>query len=372
MKFSKKLIVSSLASVMAVSLVGAVTGTVAWYQYNTRVTTSLIGMNVAETGVLDISATSATAGFTRDLVTRDLTNDTSLTPITFGVTQDADDAMPNPLTAYKNPNASLNRDGVNPGSYSQVYQSATAADYIQYTVYLRGRTVNDVTGGLQLTAEKVYLSEFVLQNVGSGAIIDGLRIHLACFDDSSSATADRNYLISNTARSTMPLSGVLDCDADGISDRVGGYEWDEHRDDVVTYGTVDQVQTTIAPATLVNAADANGVITDNAGKLIVTTPTTADHASKIVVTIWMEGWDTFQTQNIQTVTAVTPAADTDVSSGYYTDRLATSAATGTADGSTVYYQKAAAVAPMWSGEHTDGAQFKLGMTFAVSSDAFTD
>lgn len=38
-------------------------------------------------------------------------------------------------------------------------------------------------------------------------------------------------------------------------------------------------------------------------------------------------------------TAVTPANATDVSSGYYTDEACTTPATGTADGTTVYYQK---------------------------------
>ena len=77
MKISKKIIISSLSTALGVSMVGAISGTVAWYQYNTAVRTSLIGMNVAETGVLEISATSATTGFRRDLVTSDLGVDTT-------------------------------------------------------------------------------------------------------------------------------------------------------------------------------------------------------------------------------------------------------------------------------------------------------
>ncbi|MCR4911900.1 MAG: hypothetical protein K5925_05185 [Bacilli bacterium] len=383
MKISKKIIISSLSTALGVSLVGAISGTVAWYQYNTAVRTSLIGMNVAETGVLDISATSATTGFKRDLTSSELgiATDLNITPITWetGANQTASSALSG--TAYKNPNSALNRaakdagGGHAPGAYADVYQAAVATDYIQYTVYLRGRTVDNATGGFTLTAEKVYLTDFVLNNVDSGVIAEGLRVHIACYDDSTSVSPDRNYLISKTAKAALPLFGKLDCDDDGIADRIGGYEWSANRDDVVTYGTDTRTQTTIAPSSLINTPDANGVITDDAGKLIVTTPTTADHASKLVVTVWLEGWEnsTNLQKEIQHITAEKPAAESDVE-GKYADRYAATAALtagSKADGKSYYYTKNAAVTvPMWSGLNTDGAKFQLGMTFNVSSDAF--
>lgn len=374
-KVSKKLIVSSLASVMAVSLVGAVTGTVAWYQYNTRVTTSLIGMNVAETGVLEISATSATAGYRADLVTADLgLASTRITPVTFNndANQTATGVLP--TNAYKNPNHAKNRVakdagvGHAAGSYADVYTAASTstaseAGYIQYTVYIRGKTVDNVTGGFTQTAEEVKLLDLTLNEVDSGSITEGMRIHLACYDDSASGTADRNFLLSKTAKTELPLFGKLDLDGDGVADRLGGYEWLTDRDDVVTYGKDGVTQSTQAISALVAA-----------NTTIVTTPAVADHASKIVITVWLEGWDyAVGSQTIKNVTATKPAADTDVSSGYYTDRNATVSATGTADGNTVYYQSQNVTnVPMWSGLNTDGAYFNLGITFGVADDAFAD
>ena len=52
---SKKLIISALSTGMGVSLVGAITGTVAWYQYSTRSTVSFVGTSLASSKNLLIS-----------------------------------------------------------------------------------------------------------------------------------------------------------------------------------------------------------------------------------------------------------------------------------------------------------------------------
>lgn len=235
MKISKKLVVSSLATLMATSMVGAITGTVAWYQYNTRATVSIIGMNAAETGLLEISATSNSAGFKRDLTSQDILTaagrtDFSLTPVTFAggnVTAAALPKVESVVKAYKNPDKSSKtvvEDGSDystRGSYATNWDEATSVDdYIQFSIYLRARTVDNVSGGFTQTAEDVYLTDFVFEKLGTPDITDAMRIHLA-IDADGNGTDDSFLLLSKTARTDLPLKGMLDQDDDAIADRIG-------------------------------------------------------------------------------------------------------------------------------------------------------
>lgn len=403
-KVSKKLIVSSLASVMAVSLVGAVTGTVAWYQYNTRVTASLIGMNVAETGILEISKDGT--NFTRDLTSADLVfagsrTDTKLHPMTWatGANQTATSALSG--TAYKNPDvvnkavASNGSDYATRGSYATAWDVATAKnDYIQFDLYIRAREVDNVSGGFTQTAEDVYITDFVLADVGSGKIAEGLRIHMAVDPNGVASSGDEvNYLFSKTAKDGLALSGNLDQDNDGIADRVGGYEWAIHREDVITYGEGAYTQTTTALSAQKATRDSanNYAITAaDASKKLFTTPTTG--ATKITFTIWMEGWDT--AVGTKTVTKYSYAATdpaptvgttvvTDLFEQYKLNGTpiegnyiqSKGGAEGKAEAGVTYYTRTAdntVKVADWSGENTDGASFQFGLTFDIGRGTFAD
>ena len=54
MKFNKKVFIPVLATAMGLSVIGGIAGAVAWYQYNSKVSTSFAGASVADTGVLQI------------------------------------------------------------------------------------------------------------------------------------------------------------------------------------------------------------------------------------------------------------------------------------------------------------------------------
>ena len=291
MKINKKLVTSSLATTMAISLAAAISGTVAWYQYNTRVTTSIIGTSVADTGVLQISTDET--NWERDLVTADLIGaPVELTPVTFGA-MNADGSLP--ATAYKKPDASKNGlDGANPGSYTQVYQTATLnQDYLRYTVYLRAMEVNDDSArdsdGLDQVEKDVYLTNITFANLNaSGHIAEGLRAHLA-IDLDNDGNNDKYLLVSKTAVEDLELSGALDLDGNGKADHVGGLEWNPNRNNIVHYGNNGDLQTTIGAAALQAERNGDGSITPNAAKKLFTT-----HKSenvKVTVTLWIEGWD---------------------------------------------------------------------------------
>ena len=285
-----KITVASLASLMSLAMVGGIAGTVAWYQFNTRVTTTIIGTNVSNTGVLQISKDGAE--WTRDLITEDLigqrTNGALITPVTFGQLNE-DGSLP--AHAYKAPDASENAYIANVnelGSYAHVYQQADKEhDYIQYDVYLRTMAANN--GGLEQVSLPVFLSDILLDNVG-GEIAKGLRVHLAIAEDG--ANANKFVFLSKEGVNHLALSSVLDLDADGNADIKGGYEHNNDRDKVVVYGNDGEYQDAKSIADI-KANRLNGEIdpwnVDNIDKIICHTQEA--NPVKVTVTLWFEGWD---------------------------------------------------------------------------------
>ncbi len=373
MKISKKIIISSLSTALGVSLVGAISGTVAWYQYNTAVRTSLIGTSVAGTGMLEISGNGT--DWKSALTTSDYTFaggrvGTQIRPVTFytSASYDEDDALP--ANAWKNPNFKKNwSDIANAGKYATVYEAATAQyDYIQYTIYLRAMTVDNVSGGLAQKAEGVYLTNFILNDVSPWAISSGMRVHLA-IDADGNDTPEANILINKTnANVTTKLFGALNLDdeideADWVySD---GWGWEGATKNTVRYGaTEDHTQTSKKIDSVKDSA--------MSGAALFNTP--ASGASKITVTIWLEGWDTSVGSKV-IYKEKTPAAGVGeaLEAGLFTRSGATyTAAEGNRVEGVVYYEKANEAAPMWSGLNTDGAQFQFGLEFSVKDNAFVD
>ena len=286
-----KITVASLASLMSMAMVGGIAGTVAWYQFNTRVTATVIGTNVSNTGVLQISKDGAE--WTRDLITEDLIgarDNALITPVTFGQLN-ADGSLP--AQAYKAPDASENAYVANVddlGSYAKVYQQADKdLDYIQYDVFLRTMAATD--GGLEQVSLPVFLSDILLEDIG-GEITKGLRVHLAV-DEDNDDSADKFVFLSKDGVEHLALSGLLDLDADGKADVKGGYEGNANRDKVVVYGNDGEYQKAQSIADVKASRDANGDIDPwalgNIDKIICHTQVA--NPVKVTVTIWFEGWD---------------------------------------------------------------------------------
>ncbi|MCR4911899.1 MAG: hypothetical protein K5925_05180 [Bacilli bacterium] len=294
MKISKKLVVSSLSTAAALSFVAALSGTLAWFQYNTRVSTTVIGTGVAETGILQIRKQGGE--WTRDLITADLIgereNKALITPVTFGKLE-ANDKLPD--QAYKNPDASENAYATNLGSYDEVYEQADKEhDYIQYTVEFRAMDVENTGNGLKQVSVPVFLSNFLLENyveAGAGSIIDGLRVHLA-IDDEGDGAVNKNLLLSKNGVENLELFGALDLDGDEKADRKGGYEGNANRDKQVVYGNEGEYQTAKKASDLV-ATRVNDNYDEwdvsNMDKVLFHTSETG--FSKVTVTLWFEGWD---------------------------------------------------------------------------------
>lgn len=323
MKFNKKIVVASLSTVMGLSLVGAITGVVAWYQYSTRATASFIGTSVANTGVLQIGKKTGENSYTwyRDLSGDTLTgstNNNKLTPVTFGAIGDNNI----PGTAYMQPEAGVS--GVTETDTGDPYRNWKVAEagkqYLQFEVYLQAKKAanNATTGADELVAKDVYLSDITLADVTSGKLAsEALRVHIAVDGGSK-------FLISKNTINQLALYGSLDLDGDGNADKVGGYVFNEGYNSDLTYGRKDDKQTTKGIDAVKVSRDENGNITGEAevllAKKILTTKTTGP--TKLTITIWLEGWHLFNSSAI------------------------------------------------WNGEETANTKVNVGLTFDVGKNAF--
>lgn len=286
MKFNKKIAVPVLSTVMSLSLIGGVSGAVAWYQYNSRVSASFVGSSVANTSVLQIGTDGQNGiEWGRDKVFGTTANDNKLLPVTFGQMA-ANNVLP--ADAYHTPEAGA-------GDYGAGWEHATAGvEYVQFKMYLRAYAsdATEATGYKQV-AKDVYLSEIVLEDAaGSTAdVSEALRVHIAVKNGS-------NFLISENKVTNLNLYGPLNLDMAEGDDTLGGYAWENegHRDDELTYGHDQDVQNTLGIADIVQEADNNGYMPETANnKRICQTPTTGE--TEITVTVWLEGWHKFGTGN---------------------------------------------------------------------------
>ena len=326
MKFNKKITVVSLSTVLGLGLVGSITGAVAWYQYSTRTTSSIIGTSTGNGGTLQIKANGGS--WKRDLVTADAiaaTNGfTAFQPVTFGETA-KNAALP--ATAYKQPvrsEADMTKWAAATGG------NANTNDYLQYTINLQALQLN---GNANERVEKaVYITDFVIKDHNTEDaldISDAVRIHFAVTDGQGT----RYFLISkNSLGEGMATHGNLDLDGDGQLDKADRYEF-EAATDLIDYGKntangATNVQTSYVYSDLVATKDNNGNIAANQdSKIIAYTPADNNSETTIVVTIWNEGWQKF---------------DGD---------------TGNNDA-------------MWDPSKRNAAQFDIGFTFDVGDHAF--
>ena len=292
MKFNKKLVVTSLSTVLGLGIVGSISGTFAWYQYSTRASASIIGVSSAEAGMLQIKASTASTWADKDLATDDLIGtrtDRKIYPVTFGGFA-KNEALP--AKAYKNPEAGEEKMNI------EKNEASAAKQYIQYTVNLRA-----VNAAGSLVEKDVYISDLVLTDTSTsvGNVTNALRMHIAC--------GSKYFLVAPGDARDMDCHGKLDLNGDGALDTINDtedhrFEWDKVAEpaEKLEYGFYNEAanpsdpeeldetkQTTYTTDEVVNGRGSDGKIAHNDDKLIGTTPTTG--SLNVTVTIWLEGWE---------------------------------------------------------------------------------
>ncbi len=295
---NKKIIVSTLALAMGAALAGSVSGTVAWYQYSTRATTSYIGSSAKCGENLQISLDGT--NFKSELLISDFASKaradkkgTALLPITFGAGQVVGE------TAAADPALTATVPYQHPKYQNFAYGTWGTADansYLQYDLYFR---VLDVDGAAaadaNYLAKNIYFEDLTLNFTPTGtpananAFKDALRIQF----DQVSGTGAKRILLSNTARTSLKLGGKLDLNGDTIDDKVKGYvfgDTDTRADGV--YGDESILQNTETYATYKGTLS-NGSLTAGTKALGKTVAGAYDSGTALhfVVTVWLEGWD---------------------------------------------------------------------------------
>ena len=229
MKINKKnVIIPSLLTTISAALVGSIAGTVAWYQYNTRVSASYKGVTAgSKTENLQLSLdksnwkTELKAADIQTYLTEHGHNGSNLRPVTTGA-QEKDKEL---NTLYRNP--------IYQHEKVETWGLADAEeDYITFPIYLRVQDINGKqdTADATMLEKKVYLQNLLLDGKGSDKdITDALRFHLS--------GKDAKALISRDGGETQ-VHGALDLLNDGQSknDRSQGYEDLGDETHVVDYG----------------------------------------------------------------------------------------------------------------------------------------
>lgn len=282
MKMNKKLLVSAMSVAMAAGVVGSISGTVAWYQYSTKATMSLMATSIGCDQNLKIAVGGDTApalnsaNWKNEITSTDITaatsNDlTKFAPVTTGAqAKDASLAT----TLYNNPIYGV--------ASMANWKAATKNDeYVQFNLWIvateknNGDTdpvpVNKAIGLSDVTIEK--------QSTATKDISDAVRVHLDWGN-----TAAKKVLIANPTDGTLNTNGKLDLNGDGANDKELGYEWEASGSEI-TYGA--GTQTWYQPSEVVGTEDAK---TDAFTAASVDFGTTGTAAFKVVVTVWLEGW----------------------------------------------------------------------------------
>ncbi len=292
---------ASISSVAGMSLVGSIFGTVAWYQYSTRATASIMGSDAAVSENLQITLGNGTTGanWKTDLTRNDIYNymkDPTGTDMAFAV---------KPCTnvgAEKTENGGdkfvLNKDGALGTFYSHpVYQYAdytqwntTTSDYIQFDLTLKSNVKGKYTWGDK--SLPVYLADLkIVQSGDKTDITDAVRVHFSA--KSSKDNSVVNTLVSKNGGDTL-TNGKLDLNGDSKDDTPKEkYDFDGEQT-ALTYGHDGSKQTSYKFETEVKpTVDAKGKL--SGGHALGTLY--EDSTLTVTVTMWLEGWQKFGTND---------------------------------------------------------------------------
>ena len=218
MKINKKnVIIPSLLTTISAALVGSIAGTVAWYQYNTRVSASYYGTSAGSaTENLQLSLTGAEDSWKTELRAADIQayldahghNGSNLRPVTTG--EHKKDGELGSL--YKNP--------IYQHEKTETWGEGDAKDdFITFPIHLR---VLDIDGkqseDARVELEKaIYLQNVVLKGSQTNDITDALRLHVSGLEN--------KFTLSDHGQDTK-THGALDLLNDGVNqkDKSEGYE----------------------------------------------------------------------------------------------------------------------------------------------------
>ncbi|MBO5529682.1 MAG: hypothetical protein J6A47_10300 [Bacilli bacterium] len=207
-----KLGAGTLAVVAIASLVGSISGTIAWFQYTTRVTANYTGVvsHMSENLQISLNGTDWKSDLSAADIQKYLLDggreDTALRPVTTGM-QEKDKGI---VDLYKNPI----RQYASMGYWGKADKNH---DYIELPLQIRNK---DVDGKDTLLSRPIYLTDLTMKQTTTTLatekydVAPALRVY---FD-----AGENQYLISNNG-GAIKAHGELDLDGDYVMDQVEGY-----------------------------------------------------------------------------------------------------------------------------------------------------
>ena len=340
MRTSRKLIITSLALLAGASLVGSITGTVAWFQYATRAQVAYTGLTAHCTKMLEISVDNGNTWKT-EIGKDELAPLMNFAPVTTG-SQAMDEAI---SVKEKTSSTEFEDDGITPKVYrSQFYKQPTPrqglysnwlladpANFAQFDILVRSRDIDEKANSEKpnLLVNDVYLTDLVIQDASSNGSLDlsnAIRVHFAT-SYIDAGTEKHEYALFSKETNSIDVGGFLDVDNNGELD-YNGYDFNgEHcvygggtnsvvRDpesDAVISETLSDLPTQTSYSIKderdpgsesspnpnyhgIFAKEADGNIIDGKsfGKTSATVESGTQTYLKITVTIWLEGWSVLQ------------------------------------------------------------------------------
>jgi len=292
MKIKNKFLMGALLTVSSLGVVGSITGTYAWFSYNTKSPISYHGVTTGDTENLQIKTATDTEWkqtLSSDEFLASSTDDgyagNDLKPVTFATNQ-----------LY---NADLEDFVGMPSAGNPEYSDAGLTDDDDAYVWLRSeiqlQCINQTTD--EYYAQNIYLSDltFVCSD-DDYDVSDALRMHIKC--GTTSLLIAPGIVDEDNEIGSLDLYGTLDLDGDGNDDQAvysdseylrPAYDFDTSETGLqdVVYG-VDGVVEQYYTRDAVIATFEDGKRTE--GGVLIGTTNDSDDPLEIVITIYLQGW----------------------------------------------------------------------------------
>lgn len=284
----RKIVVSTLTTIMGAAMVGSVAGTFAWYQYSTRATAATSGATAkcSENLQVKVGADAGDEGFKSDLSIADInayltanaktTSTGALTPVTAG--SQKKDAALNTLKAHP----VFGYEGYDS------WEDAKATDYVSFPLTFRVLDIDGAGSSTLLAQDRdLYLNDIDIAahtDNAKGDVSDAIRVHFAA--------SDTYHLLSKNG-GEIDTHGPLDLNGDSANDKGapdghGGYTkpvypWIEDGKEL-DYGAGSE--SAYALSEVKPTDDGKGSLSQ--GSALGKIP--ASGTLTVNVTIWLEGW----------------------------------------------------------------------------------
>ncbi len=317
MRMSRKLVISSLTLLSAITLAGSISGTIAWYQYSTRALVAYTGTSAHCSKLLQISTNKINWN---NNISSAILPEAKFAPITTGaqrkdqpfemkprdfpiydtdgVTQIGTEHIESPF--YAQPNRLQ-------GKYDN-WSLANRDSYAQFDIFIKVKDVDGESTETNLRNE-VFLTDLTIQDTDISNNLDlssAVRVQISSeYKDENNNLQTKNFLFALDTEE-IEVGGFLDVDGDGEIDR-SGYEWNPqpciYGDGTYVPATYDEEGHELTPEAVkdvpvqtsylttdssIIAHEDDGVI--SGGQPIGLTSSANDEYLKVTITIWLEGW----------------------------------------------------------------------------------